>query len=116
MDHIKEEIQLIACQIVAAVGGAKSMYIEAINLVKQGRVEEARGKMKEGRDLYMESHTHHFSLIQKEAGGEDIPFSLILMHAEDQMLSTEIVELMASELIGVYEKMTFSQNVQNQEA
>lgn len=110
MDNVKEEIQLIACQIVSAVGGAKSMYVEAINLVKEGKTEEAREKMKEGRELYMESHTHHFSLIQKEANGEDVPFSLILMHAEDQMLSTEVVELMASEIIEMYEKMKSSQN------
>lgn len=105
MENLKEEIQLIACQIVSAVGAAKSMYMEALALAKEGNIEEAKAKLKEGREFYQESHGHHFSLIQKEAGGEDVPFSLILMHAEDQLLSTEAIEILASEMIELYEKM-----------
>lgn len=105
MDNLKEEIQLIACQIVSAVGAAKSMYMEAIAVAKKGDIEGAREKIQEGRAFYMEGHTHHFSLIQKEADGGDLPFSMIMMHAEDQLLSTEVIELMADEMIQIYEKM-----------
>ena len=41
-------------------------------------------------------------LIQKEASGEKTEFSLLFMHAEDQMASTEIVQLLAQELIELY--------------
>lgn len=105
MENLKEEIQLIACQIVSAVGAAKSMYMEAIALAKEGEIEAAKEKIKEGRNFYLESHNHHFDLIQKEAGGGDMPFSLMLMHAEDQLLSTETIEIMATEMIDIHEKM-----------
>lgn len=105
MENLKEELQLIAVQIVSAVGAAKSMYMEALSLAKEGSIEEAKAKLKEGREFYQEGHKHHFSLVQKEAGGEDVPFSLILMHAEDQLLSTEAIEILASEIIELYEKM-----------
>lgn len=103
MENLKEEMQMIACQIVSTVGTAKSLYMEAIGLAKEGDIEGAKAKIKEGRDFYVECHSHHFGLIQKEAQGEDIPFSMLLMHAEDQMLTTEVVELMATELVELYE-------------
>ena len=45
----------------------------------------------------------HGSLLQKEASGEPVEFALILMHAEDQMASTEMAKVLSRELIEVYQ-------------
>ncbi|WP_312096687.1 PTS lactose/cellobiose transporter subunit IIA [Niallia sp.] len=37
----------------------------------------------------------------REAAGEQLPFSLILMHAENQKLTTETVKIMASKMCGM---------------
>lgn len=39
-------LELISFQIISAVGTARSMYIEAIELAKQGKIEEARKMIK----------------------------------------------------------------------
>ena len=43
-------------------------------------------------------------LVQKEAAGEDAKMSLILAHAEDQMMSTEVFKVLAEEMIELYKK------------
>ncbi|CGF63219.1 PTS system transporter subunit IIA [Streptococcus pneumoniae] len=48
-------------------------------------------------------HKIHSNLIQKEATGEKIGFSLLFMHAEDQMASTEIIQLLSKEFIDLYQ-------------
>lgn len=94
-----EQMQMVAFQIIASVGEAKSLYMEALYLAREAKFDEANEKIAQGDKTYSEAHVLHFDLVQKEASGEELPFSLMLMHAEDQMLTTEIVKLMAVEII-----------------
>ncbi len=105
MSNVKEEMQMAGFQIISTVGMAKSCYMEALELAREGKIDEANQKVEEGREMFGEAHHHHLGLLQKEAQGEDLPFSLILMHAEDQLLTTEAIQLMVSEMIVMYSKI-----------
>jgi len=97
-----EGMELISFQIIAAVGTAKSMYIEAIQAAKIGNFDEADQLIEEGAKVFLEGHKAHASLIQKEASGEKLEFSLLLMHAEDQLMNAETTKIMATEIIDLY--------------
>ena len=49
--------------------------------------------------MFVDGHHAHASLIQKEAAGEKSEFSLLLMHAEDQLMTTETLKIVAEEFI-----------------
>lgn len=100
-----EELQSIAFEIITIIGEAKSHYMNAIALAKDNKIEEANETIKKGNKVLAEAHTKHFDCIQKEANGEQLPFSILFMHSEDQLLSTEIMRDMAVQLITVYEEM-----------
>ncbi len=100
-----EEMQMVAFQIIAQVGEAKSLYIEAIKYAKQKDFQKAQEFMKDGDESYSKAHHFHHDLVQKEAAGEQLPFSLLLIHAEDQLLSTETIKIMAEEIIVLHEKL-----------
>lgn len=55
--------------------------------------------------LLSQGHGPHTDLVQKEAAGEDAKMSLILAHAEDQMMSTEAFKVLAEEMIELYKKV-----------
>ncbi len=99
-----EQIQAVAFEMISIVGTAKSMYIEALTLTKQGNYDDANKMIKEADEIFSEVHSLHFDLIQKEASGEQLPFSLMLMHAEDQLLTTETLKILILELIEIYIK------------
>ena len=61
--------------------------------------------IKQGQEIFIEGHHAHASLIQQEANGEPIPFTLLLMHAEDQLMSAEAFGILAEEFVAVYQKM-----------
>lgn len=42
---------------------------------------------------------------RKKRAGEDAKMSLILAHAEDQMMSTEVFKVLAEEMIELYKKV-----------
>ena len=56
-----EGIELISFQIISAVGTARSMYIEAIQLAKDGKISEAEAMMEEGQKVFVEGHHAHAS-------------------------------------------------------
>ncbi len=98
-------LELISFQIISAVGTARSMYIEAIQLAKEGKFSEARANIEEGEKVFVEGHHAHAELIQQEASGNKVEFQLLLMHAEDQLMSAEAFKIIATELIDIYERI-----------
>lgn len=98
-------MEKICFQLISNSGGAKSSYIEAIQFAKQGDFEEALNKVEEAKEYFNQAHQVHSELIQKEAMGEGVEFSLLFMHAEDQMASTELAQLLSQELIALYQKL-----------
>lgn len=102
-----EQMQKVAFQIIAEVGTAKSMYMEAIRIAKEeADFDGARQLLVEGQELATSAHTHHFELVQQEAKGEQLPFSIMLVHAEDQLLTAEVVKTLAEEVIYLHQQLS----------
>lgn len=97
-----KDLELIAFEIISNVGTAKSLAIEAIRQAKEGKYDLAKEKLLQCNDFMINAHHSHTTLIQKEASGEKIEISLIIMHAEDQMLSAETIIVLANEMIEMY--------------
>ena len=82
-----EGLELICFEIISSVGMARSLYIEAIQEAKAGNFEQAQELIKQGDESFTEGHHSHAKLIQQEAGGEATQMTLLLTHAEDQLMS-----------------------------
>lgn len=95
---------MICFKMISNLGAARSSFMEAIKEAKAYRFEEARNLMKEGNEYYQKGHDVHFELLTKESTGEQSTLTLLLMHAEDQLMSSEVIQLMAQESIHTYEK------------
>ena len=99
------ELELVAFEIISNVGMAKSLAIEAIRDARDDNYEEAEKKIEEAKDFLVQGHHAHAGLISKEANGEKLEFSLIIMHAEDQLISAETIKDLAIELIEMNKKI-----------
>ena len=96
---------MTAFQIIAAVGTARSLYIEAIDLASEGNFDEARAKIKEGEEAFNGGHQAHGELLTKFANGELPPMDILMTHAEDQLMSAEAFGILANKFITLYEKL-----------
>lgn len=101
-----EGLEMICFQIISNVGGARSSYIEAIQKAKAGDFEGAETCMAAGQEQFLKGHEAHFELLQKEASGTPVGGSLILIHAEDQLMSAESFKIIAEEMIANYRRIT----------
>lgn len=100
-----EEMEMICFQIISLNGDAKSSYLEALQQAKLKNYERANELLKEGKKSFTEGHHFHTKLIQAECSGNKIQMTLLLTHAEDQMMSVEVIKCFAEELIELYQKI-----------
>lgn len=99
-----ENFEIILFQIISYVGSARSRYIEAIEQARHGDFDKANESVKCGKDQFLEGHHAHMELIQKSASGElDVEnYQMLLMHAEDQLMSAEAFGILAEEFMDLY--------------
>lgn len=100
-----EELSQVAFQIITHAGEAKSEAMMAIYDAKENKINEAREKIDKANKAMIIASEQHFELIQSEAQGNRIQIPLILMHAEDQLLSTQTLILLAEEIVNLHEKI-----------
>ena len=98
----KEELYNIAFQLILHAGNARSSAMEAIQKAKEGNFDEVEAKLLEADSALNEAHHFQTNLIQKEAGGEEFEFSLIMVHAQDHFMTSMTLKDMASEITDLY--------------
>lgn len=97
-------LEQIAFTIIAQAGAAKSTYLDALEAIKKGEAQQAASLMHEGDALLRTAHQAHMEVITQEANGNTPPFSLLLVHAEDQINTAEIIRILVSELTDLHTK------------
>ena len=100
-----EELALTCFQMISFAGDARSKFILAVRRAKEGHLEEARELMSEGKKQFIAAHQFHAAFLAAESGEEETPFSVILLHAEDQLMSAETMEIMAAEIVDICQEL-----------
>ena len=99
------EMETSCFGIITYVGTARSCFINAIQCAKKGDFQEADALISQGDEAYTQGHHIHADLLTLDANGKLEHGGLILMHAEDQIMSAETFRVLAEEFIDVYKKM-----------
>lgn len=94
-----EGIELAAFNIITAVGEAKSKLVQAVEESKTGNEDVAKKLIAEANESITIGDKEHFKLISEDSKNNDVKFSLLLVHAEDQLMSAETFRDFATQLI-----------------
>lgn len=104
-NRVNEKLEISCFQIISHAGAARSNYIRAIALAEEGKFDEAQAMISEGEQEYILSHKAHTDIIELEESGKLREASLLIIHAEDQMMSVETFKIMAEKFILLYQKL-----------
>ena len=91
-----------AMLVISFAGMAKSCYMEALQMAKEGKFAEVEEKMAEGDKNFTEAHNGHHELLQTEVTTGEPQICLLMTHAEDQLMSAETLKTVIVELIELY--------------
>lgn len=59
-----------------------------------------------GSECLNDAHNAQTSLLQKEASGEDLAFSVTLMHGQDHLMTTILLQDLMKHMIELYKRGT----------
>lgn len=91
--------------MISIVGEAKSNYIQSIKAAKDNQFDKAEKLLKNGDDIFLQIHEVQKELSSKSVGKMLNDFQLLLMHAQDQVMSTEQFKIMAQEMNDCYRRI-----------
>ncbi len=72
--------------VILHAGTSRSKAIEAAELAQAGDFVAAEATLVEAEGEQLEAHKVEAKIIQMEAGGEQVPFSVLLIHSLDLLL------------------------------
>ncbi|NBI07052.1 PTS lactose/cellobiose transporter subunit IIA [Senegalia massiliensis] len=99
-----EGMELLNFQIISNVGDAKSYLHQALKASREEKFSEAEELIKNAEDSLGKAHEIHMDILQKETQGDDFKITLLLMHAEDQMMTTELLRDVTQEMLLTHKK------------
>lgn len=96
------DLEQIVFEIISHAGNARSNCYEALRLSKEGNIEQAYKFIDRAKDELIETHKIQTSLLQKEASGDHQNVTLLLMHAEDHLMTAILAKELITEMIELY--------------
>jgi cellobiose PTS system EIIA component len=89
-------------QLILHSGNARSKVIQSLREYREGNVVESEALIKDAEQDLAVAHDIHFKLVQKEAKGEKVEFSMLFMHSEDHLMSTITMKELVKELLDIF--------------
>lgn len=95
----------IIMNLIVHSGEVRSYSMEAIQRAKQGNLKEARNLIEKAETELAKAHSVQTSLIQKEANGDKTEVSLLMVHAQDHLMTSMTLKFLAVEIIDIHEEL-----------
>ncbi|GAA0591878.1 PTS lactose/cellobiose transporter subunit IIA [Virgibacillus siamensis] len=99
------EMEHVIMGIIMHSGDAKSNAMEAIQHAKANEMKKAEQLLEQAEKELLEAHGEQTGLIQKEARGEKTELSLLLVHAQDHLMTATTFKDLAKEFIELYGRL-----------
>ncbi|KRK99602.1 PTS lactose/cellobiose transporter subunit IIA [Companilactobacillus futsaii] len=96
-----DETEMKVFQIISISGDSRALAFEALRLARKGKFQEADSKMEEARKTSAEVHNLQTDMLTKEARGEKTPVGLLMVHAQDHLMTSLLARDLIEEMIGM---------------
>lgn len=99
-----EELEEVVMGLIINSGQARSLAYGALKMAKQGDFESAKAMMDQSRLALNEAHLVQTKLIEGDHEGK-MKVSLVLVHAQDHLMTSMLARELVTELIELHEKL-----------
>ena len=98
------DLEAVSINIIANAGDAKGLAFDALNEAKKGNFERARELMKQSEEAGNTAHKAQMQLLSAQANGEVMNVDVLLVHAQDHLMTTLLAQELIKEMIEMYER------------
>ncbi|HGY2794125.1 PTS N,N'-diacetylchitobiose transporter subunit IIA [Citrobacter amalonaticus] len=100
-----EELEEVVMGLIINSGQARSLAYAALKQAKQGDFDAAKTMMEQSRMALNEAHLVQTKLIEGDQGEGKMKLSLVLVHAQDHLMTSMLARELVAELIELHEKL-----------
>lgn len=104
INNPKEELTNAGLRVVAFSGNARSNFLEALDLAKSGKFEEADQYIKMGMEKLDLASLAQKDFLANEAEGSREGLDFLAIHAQDHYMTTLLLRDLINNLIDIYKK------------
>ncbi|MBS4536720.1 PTS lactose/cellobiose transporter subunit IIA [Clostridium sp. D2Q-14] len=91
--------------IISYAGDAKGTAYEALNSAENFEFEKAEELMKQAQETMREAHKLQTKMIHEEAAGNTVEVNIILIHAQDHLMTAMSEINLIERFIKMYKKI-----------
>lgn len=100
-----EELEEVVMGLIINSGQARSLAYSALKQAKQGDFAAAKATMEQSRAALSDAHRVQTQLIESDEGEGKMKVSLVLVHAQDHLMTSMLARELVAELIELHEKV-----------
>lgn len=104
MENIDLEEQVMG--IIINAGQSRSLCYEALQHAKNGEFVEANALLKEAQQFANQAHLVQTQLIEADEGTGKTKMTLIMVHAQDHLMTSMLAKELVTELIDLHKKIS----------
>jgi len=91
-------------EIIVNAGQSRSLCFEALQAARDGNFNEANSLLREADGYARDAHKIQTRLIEQDAGEARQPMTLIMVHAQDHLMTSLLARELAGEIIHLYQR------------
>lgn len=100
-----DDLQMAAFEIILNSGNARTIVHEGFDAMREGNFELASQKLDEANEELLLAHKAQTHLLQEYASGTEIKIEIIMVHAQDHLMTTMTLREVALEMLELHKKI-----------
>jgi PTS system cellobiose-specific IIA component len=100
-----EDLEETVMELIINSGESRSCAMQALYAAKAGKWDEVDGLLDESTAASKRAHKVQTALIGLDEGTGKVPVNLILVHAQDHIMTSMLARELIEELIEVHKKL-----------
>lgn len=105
MEMEQEQIQSVAFEIILHSGSSRTMVHEAFEMMRNNKFKDSTDKLDEANEELLLAHQSQTNLMRQYSSGENINIDIIMVHAQDHLMTTMTLREVALEMLYLYKKL-----------
>ncbi|MGF1693005.1 PTS lactose/cellobiose transporter subunit IIA [Photobacterium kagoshimensis] len=105
--------EAVVMDIIVNAGEARSLCFEALAQARKQQIETARDCLTQAKACLNRAHLTQTKLIEADEGEGKVKMTLVMVHAQDHLMTTILAHELATELVVLHELRQVEQGVQH---
>ena len=95
----------VVMDIIVNAGEARSLCFEAMRLARSGDYSQAKARLLSAKACINKAHLTQTQLIELDQGEGKVAMTLVMVHAQDHLMTTILAQELACEMIEIHAQL-----------